>query len=94
MVEGSVTNMNMILLSEKIKEDHKKKKKKEKKRKLTGHLWRVGNVVVHQLAPNSCHGRQMKVRIVYILVNGQRDVSSAGQERSIIGLARNADTFA
>ena len=53
---------------------------------------RVGDIVVHQLSPNGRHGRQMKVRIVHILVDGQRNVPGTRQECSVRRLAGNAHT--
>lgn len=48
------------------------------------------DIVVHQLSPNGGHRRQVKVRVVHILVHGERDVASAGQERAVLALARDA----
>lgn len=52
----------------------------------------MGNVIVDHLAPDGCHGGQMIVRSIYVLVNGQGNVTSTGQEGAVISLPRNAHT--
>ena len=60
---------------------------------LTGHLRRVGYVVVDQLTPNGRHGRQVIVWLVDVFVHGQGNVAGAGQEDAFSRLARNAHTL-
>lgn len=58
----------------------------------TSHLRSMGNVIMDHLSPDGCHGGQVLVWSVYVLVNGQGDVTSTGQEGAVISLPRNAHT--
>ena len=64
-VEGIYQNNHATHMAVHQKYIHKKRKQ------LTSHLWCVGDIVVHQLSPDGRHGRQMKMWIVDVFVDGQ-----------------------
>ena len=56
-----------------------------------GHLWSVGQVVVSELAPDSRHGHQVRVRQVGVRVDREGDLPGAGEELVAEVLPGDAD---
>ena len=56
-----------------------------------GHLWRVRQVVVSELSPDSRNGHQVRVRQVRVGVDREGDLPGAGQELVVEVLPGDAD---